>query len=141
MSWLPWRRPSPAPQVTPPTPPTVEEEPEPPQRSLLEKIAHWRAVFAAERQAQPTIEQVERAREHRRRALAEQEEDRLAQLLARNGGVVFPGDTVDLPGADGMPRLFGTASWAAQADLMDWRARVSEAQRQDIDAGARGPEP
>jgi len=123
------------PAVAPPV-----EEPEPARSSFAEKILRWRAVFAAQRQAQPTVDAVEAAREQVRRQRTEAMENEIAKSIAFKG-YHWPGEPFDdvVPTqAPGGLRMFGLEMWAAQADDMDWQARVDEAQRQDIANGGRG---
>jgi hypothetical protein len=104
MSWFPWRRPSPAPPVTPP--PVEADEPEPPRSTLLERIAKWRAYYAAERQTEASAEQIERAREAQRARAAEAAEDEIARSIARRG-VHWPGESAD----DDGPSTSGGGLW------------------------------
>lgn len=91
MSWLPWKRPTP-PAVPPPIPPRVEpEEPAPVRTTLLEKFAHWRAVFALQRQLEPTLDEIEQERARQERQRQEQVEDEIARLIALRGSWL-PGD-------------------------------------------------
>jgi hypothetical protein len=138
MSWLPWRRPSPIPVVAPPTPPVEAEVPAPPMRSLLEKVAYWRRIFAEQRAAQPTREQLDQAEATVQAQRQAAREDEFARSIARKG-YVWPGESAD----DDGPSSRGAGVWMGDVwaqrqleDAMDWTAEVRAKQAQEIEDGA-----
>ena len=106
----------------------------------VERMARHRRAWAVE-QAQREVERQQQAEREAaaQQARAEREREWIAAVMTRHGGVYFPGDQPELPRAAPVAWL-GSGGIEREADY-DWRARVDEAQQQDIEAGGRGPEP